>query len=276
MKLPALLLSLLTSVFLTGCLQIERNVRVKPDGSGTIEETMIMGKEMLAQMKQMEAAFGGNKDAGAKAHPSSTYDETKLKAQAAKLGEGVTFVSGKPMSTATGEGYSAIYAFKDVTKLRIEAEASGVTPAGAGEMKASGKNGPIVFGFTKGKTAELTIQQPTPKTPATPAAAPDPADAATAGMEEAMLPMMQQMLKGMRMALHVQVEGKIVDTNAEYRDGAKVTLMDVDFDKLLAKPETLKAMVKSKAKSINEQKALIKGIEGVRVESAEQVKIRFQ
>ena len=277
MKLTALLLALLTPVFLTGCLQIERNVRVKPDGSGTIEETMVMGKEMLAQMKQMEAAFGGDKGAGAKAHPSSTYDETKLRAQAAKLGEGVTFVSGKPMSTATGEGYSAIYAFKDVTKLRIEAEASGAMPSGAGEMKAGGKNGPIVFAFTKGKVAELTIQQPKPKEPAAaPAAKPDPADAAAESMSDAMLPMMQQMLKGMRMALHVQVEGKIVDTNAEYRDGAKVTLLDVDFDKLLAKPETLKAMAKSKSKSINEQKALLKGIEGIRVEGAEQVKIRFQ
>ena len=91
-----------------------------------------------------------------------------------------------------------------------------------------------------------------------------------------MLPMMQQMLKGMRMALHIQVEGKIVETNAEYRDAAKVTLMDVDFDKILAKPEALKAMSKSKSKSINEQKALLKGIEGIKIEGAEQVKIRFQ
>lgn len=275
MKLPSVLLALLTIAFLTGCLQIERTVKIKTDGSGTIEETMLMGKEMLAQMKQMESAFGGDKGAPAKAHPSATYDEAKLKAQAAKLGEGVTFLSGKPVSNATGEGYSVIYAFNDVTKLRIEAESSGTMPGGGG-MKSKSNSGPIAFGFTKGKVAELTVSQPKPKEPATPAAAPDPAAAAAESMEEAMLPMMQQMLKGMRMALHIQVEGKIVETNAEYRDAAKVTLMDVDFDKILAKPEALKAMSKSKSKSINEQKALLKGIEGIKIEGAEQVKIRFQ
>src|SRR5947199_4655115 len=38
---------------------------------------------------------------------------------AAKMGEGVTFVSSRKIKTEQVEGFEATYAFKDITKLRI-------------------------------------------------------------------------------------------------------------------------------------------------------------
>ena len=48
--------------------------------------------------------------------------------------------------------------------------------------------------------------------------------------------MMQQMFKDMKISLAVEVAGRIVETNAEYRDGSRVTLMEMDFNKVLAEP----------------------------------------
>ncbi len=42
---------------LTGCLQVEKVVKLQPDGSGTIEETVVLSKSALAGLEQM--AGGG-------------------------------------------------------------------------------------------------------------------------------------------------------------------------------------------------------------------------
>ena len=56
-------------------------MKLKPDGSGTIEETVVMSKASIAQMEQMAAGFGGlgNKKADKPAKGFEVMDEAKLK-----------------------------------------------------------------------------------------------------------------------------------------------------------------------------------------------------
>ena len=54
-KLVAVAIFLL--VFLSGCFQIERVINVNKDGSGTIEETVLMSQEFINQIKQMATSF---------------------------------------------------------------------------------------------------------------------------------------------------------------------------------------------------------------------------
>jgi len=74
----------------------------------------------------------------------------------------------------------------------------------------------------------------------------------------------------------VEVAGAIKETNAEYQSGSRVTLMEMDFNKLLANPEKFKQLAKENPKTIQEGKALMKGIDGVKIETAPEVKIKFQ
>jgi hypothetical protein len=74
----------------------------------------------------------------------------------------------------------------------------------------------------------------------------------------------------------VEVQGTISETNAEYRDGSRVTLMDMDFNKVMADPEKFKALAKANPQSLQEAKTLIKGLDGVKIETAPEVKIKFQ
>jgi hypothetical protein len=193
------------------------------------------------------------------------------------MGEGVKFVSAKPISGPEGEGYTAIYSFTDISKVKLAQGPTDLSPGGGGGMKMkTSDEKPIKFTFTKGSPATLTVMLPEEKKadPADPAkpAEPDPAEA----MQEAMLPMITQMMKDMRMKVAIDIEGTITKTNAEYREGQQVTLMEVDFNSLIANPEKMKAMLKKENQSPRASKELLKGIEGIKVEGNNPVTISFK
>ena len=271
--------ALLALCFLSACLQQEKVIKLKTDGSGTVEETMVMSKEVIAQMKQMTDGLGallqgkGKTDGGGT--PFQVLDEKKLRDAAERMGDGVTFVSAKPLTTPTGEGYTAVYAFTDINKLKIDENPGANLPGGdnpAMKMANKGKKEPVKFEFTKGAPASLTVKMPQPK----PGDLPKERPQKSPGGEEMALMMMQQMFKDMKVSLAIEVAGRIVQTNAEYKDAARVTLMEMDFNKVLANPEKLKALGQAQPKTIEEAKALVKGTEGIKAETQPVVTIKFQ
>ncbi len=277
--LCCLLTALLFTLGLSGCLQVEKVVRLQPDGSGTIEETVIVGKQALAQLEQMAAGFGafGDKKADKKtAKPAKGFevmDEAKLKAAAEGMGEGVTFVSAKKIDNETGSGFTAVYAFTDISKVKLDQNPGESMPAPDGMKAMAGpkqKTEPVTFKFTKGSPAELILKMPQPELKK------EPKKDQPAGADEMAMGMMQQMMKDMKVKMSVEVAGKITETNAEYRDASRVTLMEMDFNKLLADPEKFKKLAKENPKTLQESKALMKGIDGIKVETAPEVKIKFQ
>lgn len=52
--------------------------------------------------------------------------------------------------------------------------------------------------------------------------------------------------------------------------------MEMDFNKVLANPEKFKALAKANPQTMQEAKTLLKEIDGVKVETAPEVKIKFQ
>lgn len=257
--LPALCVVLLAAFCLTGCLQVEKIVRLRADGSGTIEETLLIPKATLASLQQM---------AGAGGKPLDLFDEGKLKTAAGQMGDGVILVSAKKISSDAGEGFTATYAFTDVNKLKLDQNPIEAMPGPTGSPGTNENKEPIVFHFTKGSPAELSIVTPAPQFKPK---APQPE-----GAEDMAMQMMQRMLKDMKMTFALEVEGKISETNAAYHEGSRVTFMEMDFNKVLADPVKFKALAKANPQSLQEAKALIKGLDGVKVETSPEVKIKFQ
>lgn len=268
--LRLLFVFLVTLCGLTGCLQMEQVVKLQPDGSGTVEETVVLSKAGLAAMEQMIGAVGagvGKKKEGAGAMPD-LYDEAKLKAAASKMGEGVTFVSAERIDGEQGKGFKATYAFTDISKLKLDQNPGEALPDSGGPKPPGNKMEPIVFQFDKGSPAQLTLKMPAPEF--------KPKEPQPEGMEDMAMQMMKQMFKDMRISLVVEVQGTISETNAEYRDGSRVTLMDMDFNKVIADPEKFKALAKANPQSLQEAKTLIKGLDGVKIETSPEVNIKFQ
>ncbi len=274
-----LLTAALLSISLTGCLEVEKIIKLKTDGSGTLEEKVVMSKATVAQIGQMAAGFGdpaGGKKGDQPAKGFDLMDEEKLKGAAATMGEGVTFVGARKIDNETGSGFVATYAFTDINKLRLEQNPSDLMPTPGGRKAAPRPGGtksePVTFKFTKGAPAELTIKMPTPDLKG----AAKKKAGAEAGMDAMAMQMMQQIFKDMKISMAIEVAGAIKQTNAEYTAGSRVTLMEMDFNKLLANPEKFKQLSKENPQTLQEAKALMKGIEGVKVETAPEVKIKFQ
>jgi hypothetical protein len=262
---------------LTGCLQSDTVISIKPDGSGTLKETFLMNKmfvqQMQAMMQQMVGEMGEpEQGAPAKAGEKSfdLFDEAKLRAKASELGEGVSYISGKKVTTETLEGYQAVYAFKDINKLKLNQNPGDNVPSAPGEQKSASdkKKEFIEFRFTKGAPSSLIIKMPSAKT--------DPAENKVQEetekpkpdeqQEKQMMEQMRMMFQDMKIAMSIDVQGSLVETNATHVEGSRITLMEMDFGKLLAMPEKFKEFSMAQPETLEETKKFMEMIPGIKVD----------
>ncbi len=267
--LPALFLAL------GGCISEKQAIKLNADGSGTITTTTVMKKAAIERMRQMMSSFGG---AEGEAKPPDLFSEEQAKAKAAKMGEGVQFVSAEKISTAEEEGLKATYSFRDITKLRIseQPDSPGGGPGGPGA--AAPKSPPLTFKFSKLDSGNLllTVVNPSDKEPA--GAGKEGAGAPPAGAEEpdeAQLAMMKEMLAGLKVSVQLEVSGKIVKTNSPHVSGNTVTLMEMDFDKFLGDLPKLKKLAQHQPKSLDDAKALIKDFPGMKIHLDPEITVEF-
>ncbi len=260
-------------VVLAGCFQVETTVRVNLDGSGTVEENMLLSGEMVEQMDQMAKAFAGPEE---KTKPFSLYDPQKLRERAAGMGEGVAFVSGEPVEKEGFKGYRAIYSFKDINKLKLSRKADG--PMSDSTVSKDGDEKPIQFRFTPGREARLVVIQPqAEKTTQQPAA--DSAPQSVKEQKAAMTPdqekAMVEMLKGMKFSLDIEVNGTITESNATYRNGNRITLFELDLGRMVMDAEKLELLKKAEPASPEEAKEILKALPGFKMELNDPLELVF-
>ena len=282
----AIFCALLWGFLLSGCIDVEKVVAVKPDGSGSITETVVLTREAIASLKQIGNQLGARPGAGAAVQTSPSdesyqlLDEKKLRAATKSMGKNVTLLSAKKVSTAKGEGYVAIYGFTDIADLKLDQNplqnmvkvdvGADSTPQG-NDAEPTAEEGieKIHFEFHKGVPARLVVQLP--KDAAAPRAV------ATEKSDDPMNDqMVQQIIKDMRVRIFIKPEGTITETDAQFHNASQVTLMEIDFNKLLANPTKLKAFIKARPRTFEEAKGLVKGINGVKVETKPAITVAFE
>jgi hypothetical protein len=85
--------------------------------------------------------------------------------------------------------------------------------------------------------------------------------------------MARALLAGARIVIAVEPAGELVKTSSPFVDGARVTLLDVNLDEVLAN-ETLIAKVKA-ATTPEETRAALSGVPGLRIALDREVTIEF-
>jgi hypothetical protein len=271
MRLRPLAILPLLALPTAGCIGFETVVKVKADGSGTLVQTMTMSAETMAMMKSTKG--DGAKIETGKPMELEVKDIEQAKAEASKLGEGVTFVKAEPIDTPQAKGMRAIYSFKDVTKLKVSQKPS--SPAGGPASGAAEADDSMKFGLGKSAAGNpvLTIAMPDLKAGAKPA---EKAPAAAPAVAPEAMAMMKQMFKGLRITIAVEPEGKVVSTNSPFVEGSRVTLMEMNFDSLIADEAKLKQFnAAMEGGSIADAKRLMKGLSGVKINLDPEVKIEF-
>lgn len=255
-------------IVLAGCLQIETTVTVNNDGTGTVERIFMMQKEILAMMASM-GSMGEEGDA----EEFSLLDEEELKTEASSMGSGVALVSAEPYETETFSGYKAVFSYPDINMLRINQNPAESVPDSASEGESLAEF--VTFSFQKGKPATLRISLP--KDVYDESGSGDSTDGGAQAEPAAEdLEMMKQIYGTMKMSMHVQVNGTVRKSNASYLDGSKITLMEMDFGKVVENEDKLKLLATQSDESIEGMKSLLEGIPGIKVELQDTVEVVFR
>jgi len=268
-----MVMAIVVCAMLAGCFQVETTVRLNPDGSGTVEENMLLSGKMVEQMEQMAMAFAGPDE---KAKPFSLYDPQKLRERAVGMGSGVVFVSGEPLEKEGFKGYRATYSFKDINTLKLSRKAEG--PMSDGDGSKGGTEQPIQFRFTPGREARLVVIQPhaekQTEQPA-PDTVPQPAKEQKASMTPDQEKAMVEMLKGMKFSLAIEVNGTITESNASYRNGNRITLFELDLGRMVLDAEKLELLKKAEPASPEEAKEILKALPGFKMELNDPLELVF-
>ncbi|GBD91436.1 hypothetical protein BMS3Abin04_02168 [bacterium BMS3Abin04] len=258
---------------LSGCIEVNIKVNVNNDGSGTIDEKVFFSKQLV----EMLSSFGSMGDSTSD-QKFELFNEKELKANALKMGNGVTFISGKKISENGKQGYLALYSFNDITKLKLNEDPGNKVPANTPEQNDESKNDNITFAFSKGEPAELIVRFPK-KMKTSENAGESREVKVTNDTTNSNLFNMDQLkaiFKDFKVKYEISVNGKITETNAEYRNGNSVTLFEMDFSKLIENPEELKKFKSEKPKSFQETKDLLKQLPGFKIDTNEEVIIKFK
>jgi hypothetical protein len=260
MRIRPLGLLLLLAVTSIGCFQMTTVMKINADGSGTVEHRMLFTTQALAQLRQFSALGGGRA-----IDPTS---EQQAREMAAALGPTVTYVSSTPVTTPTGGGRDAVYAFSDVSQLRVATQPA--APGGI-SIKAAGVNSTaetLTFSMTHDANGAAVLHVNVPENALVDAIA---SNAATLPQQ---LPVFKSMLAGAHVTLLVEPAGSIVRASTPYVDGPRVTLLEVDLDELLKDPDALLARVQA-AKTPDEVKAALKDVPGLKMTIEKEITIEF-
>jgi len=292
-------LSILMAVLLSGCIQDTIVIHVKPDGSGTIEETCLLSNTMIDLMESIAGSVtGSGKGEGVQDSKDTTKEssrkETKrtrehviakmakeAEERAETFGSTVKFISAKPVKTDTAGGYNAVYAFQDISQVRVNQNPGARINGKTAEKSDSPKEEYLLFKFTKGPPSKLVVTLPQEKEiggdrASTQNVAKDTAGKSNKETTDQAPEMMKNILQDMKVKIALQFEGTILKTNAAYIDGSTITLIEMDVDKIISNATLFKQMLSINPQSVGDTKALLKDVEGLKFETSNPVTVEFE
>lgn len=257
-KYLKLSLALSISLLASSCLQTETTVNLNKDGSGTIVEQTILGAQMLEMMGQF-------KEPGQPDPIQEMFSDEKSKAKALKMGEGVEFVKAEMINEGGKKGGRVHYKFTDINKLTLN-PAGGLESMNEGEEVEVKPEELMKFKYADGKLSLVT-----PPTDF------DGMNMGEGGAENPeMEAMAKQMMADMRMTLKLNFPGGIEKTNATHVDGNTVTVMDVQVGKMLEQKDAMKKISETAKTDRKAAEAAFSKLDGIKVETKEDVSITLK
>ena len=266
-----LLVFVIIAFFFSGCLDVQTTVNVNKDGSGTINEKVLFSKDMVALLSGFSKSGSADSSGNSKFSLMNVED---LKSHAPEMGGGVKFVSSKEIKEDGKEGYTAVYSFTDLSKLKISENPDnkmGMSGNGKGKKE---KKDYMTFKFNPGSPAEILINMSKKDLKKKPQPKSNSKD--TSKADNAFAKQFLSMMKDFRVSVKLHVNGNIENTNATYVNGSDVTLFDVSFNELFKDKDKLDKFSKMEDQDVSELKKFLKSVPGIKMELNNPVSIKFE
>jgi hypothetical protein len=273
MKAVKIFIAAALLISLTGCIQISTLISVNKDGSGTVEETVLLSREIIEMISELEKAFAEDTT---DLKPFEFYNEEELRTQKNQFGEEVQYISSRKISQDNREGYLVMYEFQDLNKLRINQNPNSRVKLESFEDEPEVQEEFITFSYIAGKPKEIRIQMPAEEMIGE--AKEEEWDTSTEETEADTSMMNEQLarvFKDLRVSLVVEVAGTINRTNADYVEGSRITLLDIEFGKMIENPEVLGQFRDTDPQNFEQVKTLLKGMPGIKVDLNKLITVQF-
>jgi hypothetical protein len=247
----------------SACFQMTTVLKVNGDGSGTITHRMVYTKAALAQLKQF-AALGGRTNGSA-----DPLSEQQARDMTASIGPGVTYVSSELVTTPLGQGRNAVYAFSDVSTLRISTQPAapgGLNIKTPGFSTQPSPSESITFTLTHEGNGNAVLHIHVPE--------PNYLGFFGSPQAAAQIGMIKTTLAGARVELAAEPAGALVRTSSPFVEGQRVTLLDIDLDTVLA-DETLLPRIQAVAATPADAKAVLLAAKGLKINLDPEITIEF-
>ena len=268
-KITLLLTFILLSSFFAGCLQIETTLTVEKDGSGTINEKVLFSKTFVKMIKDFTEAFQDS----ASTEEFTLFEVDDIKADAKNYGENVKYVSHELINNENWEGYQAVYSFDDITEVQISPDPDSKV-ALDDQSTETEEEEYYFFKFVKGDTPQLIIDRPDIELSADTDEYDESEETEQTNEEEN--EEFVKMMEGMKIDIAVEVDGEIVNTNATYVQGSKITLFEMDLSEMMKNKEVFKEFKKNEPDNIEEMKQYLEKLSGLKIEVEKPITINFK
>jgi hypothetical protein len=269
-------------LLIAGCIRTDTVIRVNPDGSGVVEETVLFSDLLVESLQNLSKAAAykdkdGDKDK-AKAD-GRDYIQKMMKDAGSKingLGPDVKFVSAIPVKIDEMRGFRVIYSFRDINALKINQNPGSRTEKAGKDNDKSGKKKELIrFTFVKGPVSTLTVHMPEAGKDKK-AGNQDAGQKAKGKTDAKTAETLRAVFKDMAVKVDIEIAGTILRTNATYRDKSRLTLVDMQFGKIFENKEVFEKLNAVQPKTIEEMKGLVKGMEGLKIELNNPVVVEFR
>ena len=253
-------------ILFSGCLKVETTVKVNKDGSGTINEKVLMSRAFIDMLSQFAQSFGDSSEA----EEFSFFKEDELVESAKDYGEGVKYVSGEKISSDEWEGFHAVYSFDDLNKIRLEPDPDEKVEVGMQDDSGEEEEY-YFFEFIHGDEPQVIIDRPEIE--------PDfnmGEDDAEETDDDEFEGEFLKMMEGMKIKIAMEFDGEIIESNATYIDGSNITLLEMDLGEMMQNKEEFKKFKKSEPDNIDELKEFLDEFPGMKIEFQRPVTVKFK
>ncbi len=213
----AIVMVVAAAVLLSGCFEMKEELVLNADGSGTLTGKYVFGEQMTAMMS-MGAAMGGAMESGDDSNLPMTAEDVKKMFK----GPGIEVKEAKAETVEGKQNLTFKVAFKDVNELFKTKKYKDGKP-----VLSKNASGELVLEMgSEGMGKGLGVPEQEMPEDMTPEL-----QEMMKQQQQAMMAMMEPMLKGLRMEFTIVMPNALTTTNAHKKEGRRATWV-YDMDKL--------------------------------------------